>query len=732
MKQTYWWILGLSVAALMLAAACLVEQSASQGRQANMWQLAPTSFDGFYGAEESTTLPGVPVGERRIYRWTRPASQFSLWPHTATSSALDLEYLDPLGATTLQVAQEAPFALTPAQHMRRLHMLFPPASDLTIRLVQTMPQTVDGRQLGLIVGDVRWSALGWRARAGDVRAYGWLLLGLPLTLALLGGLGWVVRLPARRTIALLALVLAGVAIFALRSPWDARAMQPALQRLIGGAMIGAGLLYLKRHAWFSHWALIIAGVWCLSLLLFFSPEVTSDGVGYYAYLRSAVIDGDLNFTNEFDPQQSPFTHTPLIIPAARPGYVVNSWSVGPALYWAPFWLVGHAVADVGRQLGFGWRADGYDPPYIVLIALASALTGLVTMLGCFKILARWFTPGVAAVAAITIYLGSNLLYYAQLAGSFAHSLSAATATWLLLAALRLDEQPTMRRWLALGLAAGALLLTYWMAALLLIIPLGVGLRHAWLRARQRDVPGLLRLAAGALAAGGLAALLFAPQLLAWKLTLGSWLAVPQGSAYATPQQSHLSEVLFGSLYGIAWWTPAYFAGLVGGIWFALRRPWPGLALLAAAGVYLLYNASLPDWHGSGGFGMRRLTSIAPLFAVGLALLLDRARRYRPLPAMLAGALIVWSIGMTVRYAVFQLPHAPYTLQDLGLRPILLSPEPFPVGALLFVTQHSWFGALLRTLDAGSLLILSVCLLAVAACTLLWRRYTWRAAHALGD
>jgi hypothetical protein len=255
----------------------------------------------------------------------------------------------------------------------------------------------------------------------------------------------------------------------------------------------------------------------------------------------------------------------------------------------------------------------------------------------------------------------------------------------------------------------------------------VALRHAWRLAREHDVPGLLRLAAGALAAGGIALLVFTPQLLVWKLTFGSWLAVPQGPGYVTPQQSHLIEVLFGSLYGLAWWTPAYFAGLVGGIWFALRRPWPGVALLAAIGLYLVYNASLPDWHGSGGFGMRRLTSIAPLLAAGLAMLLDRARRYGPLPMMLAGALIVWSIGMTLRYVIFLLPHAPFALQDLGLRPILLSPEPFPLGALLFVSQHGWFGSLLRTLDAGGLLILGACVLAAAAASFLWRwrRYTWR-------
>ena len=89
--------------------------------------------------------------------------------------------------------------------------------------------------------------------------------------------------------------------------------------------------------------------------------------------------------------------------------------------------------------------------------------------------------------------------------------------------------------------------------------------------------------------------------------------------------------------------------------------------------------------------------------------------------MLAGALIAWSIGMTLRYVTYQLPHEPYALQDLGLRPIILSREPLPISGLLSVSQHGWFGALLRTLDGGSLLILSVCLIATAALTLLWHR-----------
>jgi hypothetical protein len=147
--------------------------------------------------------------------------------------------------------------------------------------------------------------------------------------------------------------------------------------------------------------------------------------------------------------------------------------------------------------------------------------------------------------------------------------------------------------------------------------------------------------------------------------------------------------------------------------------------MAAAALAYAGSPAWGRWHGSGGFGIRRLTSMGPLLAVGLAMLFDRARRYRSLPVMIAGALIVWSVGITLRYVIYLLPHAPYALQALGLRPILLSPEPFPVGALLYVAQRAWFGALLRTLDGGSLLILGVCLLTIVAAGLAWRRYPWR-------
>jgi hypothetical protein len=49
-------------------------------------------------------------------------------------------------------------------------------------------------------------------------------------------------------------------------------------------------------------------------------------------------------------------------------------------------------------------------------------------------------------------------------------------------------------------------------------------------------------------------------------------------------------------------------------------------LLGAFVVQVWVNASIHDWWGGDSFGQRRLLSSLPLFAMGLAFLLERVRR----------------------------------------------------------------------------------------------------------
>src|SRR5207244_603669 len=115
----------------------------------------------------------------------------------------------------------------------------------------------------------------------------------------------------------------------------ARAAPPVLR--LGGA--------LRQRA--RGWATLRADALVVALLaiafldrgLLQPLRVDGDGVGYYAYVRSWLIDRDIDFTNEyrdFDPRRQWLEKKTAI------GRVENPFSIGPAVLWIPFFGIGWA------------------------------------------------------------------------------------------------------------------------------------------------------------------------------------------------------------------------------------------------------------------------------------------------------------------------------------------------------------------------------------------------------
>src|SRR5262245_31515668 len=72
--------------------------------------------------------------------------------------------------------------------------------------------------------------------------------------------------------------------------------------------------------------------------------IRNEGLGYYAWLRSLLIDGDWQFDNEFDE----FNPTHQGVPPDRTpaGRRANPWSVGPACVWAIPITLCHGLVSV--------------------------------------------------------------------------------------------------------------------------------------------------------------------------------------------------------------------------------------------------------------------------------------------------------------------------------------------------------------------------------------------------
>jgi hypothetical protein len=668
---------------------------------------------GWSAKEISETLPGAHGPIAATYRWSAASSELVFAPAARGQTYVVTMRLlsgrpgsQPVVSMALAAEGHAlgAFAVGPA--LRRYQVLVPGAlvggQSLSLQL-DTPPFTPedDERILGLIGLDA------WAAEVGPAP---WLPRpALPLFLAGLAALLLANGLSLRRSVLLVALALVVALGIGLAAPAATLAAARTLAQLFlivalvvgvaqwwrarGGA---AGNRFTPRRPW--RWA--AAGLVMLAVL-FFTPGMSADGVEYYAYVRSLAVDGDIEFTNEFKDPAVPFERVPEWLATNRSptGYAQNLASVGPAIVWAPLYLVGGLVARAGNTFGAGWTTDGYSLPYIALINLAGVASLPLTVWLCYLIARRVAGQGVALLAAIALVAGSAIVDYGLFEAHFPHALAAMTVAAYFAWWLRTRPERTPGQWVVLGLLAGAMALMYWINAILLLLP-ALDLLPPFARAlRLRDWRALGGMVGGGLAFLAAALLAFSPQMVAWTILYGSPFTIPHGGSFAEPRGFKVLEMLFSPVHGQLLWAPITFVALIGMGWYVARRRWEGALALLAFALYFLYNATLGSWHGGGPFGLRRIANVLPLLTPGLACLLvwvgqfgtndqrpttndqrpttNDERRRSAWPLTLCALCLTWNAALLLRYLTYLIPHHPSELGTLTIGEFVLAPNNLP-------------------------------------------------------
>src|SRR5713226_7179674 len=97
--------------------------------------------------------------------------------------------------------------------------------------------------------------------------------------------------------------------------------------ILAAVILVEALLFIGYHR--ERWVKAVQPLGTLQTATGEGLVIRSDGLGYYAWLRSLLIDGDWSFDNEFD------DHNPLgdfVTPGdnrTENGRRRNQWSVGP-------------------------------------------------------------------------------------------------------------------------------------------------------------------------------------------------------------------------------------------------------------------------------------------------------------------------------------------------------------------------------------------------------------------
>src|SRR5207247_2147611 len=92
-----------------------------------------------------------------------------------------------------------------------------------------------------------------------------------------------------------------------------------------------------------------------------------NGLGYYAWLRSLLIDHDWDFDNEFDEHNPHHYYVPPSSYRTPLGRRANQWSIGPACLWAVTVVPGHFLLKATEGASGSWAADGYSLPYQLFV-----------------------------------------------------------------------------------------------------------------------------------------------------------------------------------------------------------------------------------------------------------------------------------------------------------------------------------------------------------------------------
>jgi tetratricopeptide (TPR) repeat protein len=394
-----------------------------------------------------------------------------------------------------------------------------------------------------------------------------------------------------------------------------------------------------------------------------------DDTGYYAFLRSTFIDGDLDFFDERG-----YAHAEKINPT---GYVFNNWQMGQAILFLPFFLIGHALAHLYQSLGYPVTTDGYSAPYYISTAVASATYLFAGLIFIYRTLRMFTRKRVSMLVTLAIWLASPLIYFSFIRQRMAHTSEFFLVAVLIYIWIRFRQSRRPIYYAVIGTILGLLCMTRVINIsffALFAVDLLWEFRWDWKENPVRALKKVLILA-GALGGGFLLTML--PQIYCW-YQLNGVPFPPRHMKFAGegltgfsvgPLLQNIYTLFLDAKWGLLFSMPLAVLGVVG---IFLKDEFsrdlrPGLLAYLAGifGIILLYP------EDSASYGHRHLISALPVFALGLGTLIqrfagNRSNKINIAPVIVCLIAVLAQFFMLVQYKV-SLPynHPQFTLQALG-------------------------------------------------------------------
>lgn len=417
-----------------------------------------------------------------------------------------------------------------------------------------------------------------------------------------------------------------------------------------------------------------------------NPWVRGDGVGYYAFARSMLIEHHLDFTKDWLAANTSFRMGRVdangrLMPAQYTvtGHIDNHFSVGPAILWSPFLIAAHAAIIFYDRSGGHVPADGFSKPYRVAMALGTALYGFLAVLISFGLTRRYIPERWAFLAALGIWFGSSLPVYMYFNPSWSHAHSAFAVAVFLWYWVRTRGVRSWKQWMILGALGGLMLDVYYVSVVVLLFPLLESVSGYWNARKAGGIESAFRLLAGNALFAALLFLAFLPTVITKRIIYGTFLKSGYEDLWVWNSPA-LLRVCFSADHGLFSWTPVLILAALG--LFCLRKYDRNLSAYSiAVFVALLYIIGCyAGWDGISSFGNRFFVLLTALFILGLAACFDRlARVWQERRAAIVAwsgtaALMFWNLGLIFQWGMHLIPErGPISWRDAAYNEVAVVP-----------------------------------------------------------
>jgi hypothetical protein len=443
----------------------------------------------------------------------------------------------------------------------------------------------------------------------------------------------------------------------------------------------------RRWTSFSYTKILF--VLLLITLPIVNPWVHGDGVGYYAYIHSLLINHNLQFESDWKAANISFTQGRVgsngeILQSQYTAthHLDNHFTVGPAILWAPFLIVVHLFILLLNSFGAHISTDGFGRPYLLTMAFATVGYGFCGLLLCFRLAREFVAERWAFLAVAGYWFASSLPVYMYLNPSWSHAHTLFSVSLFLWYWYRTRASRTLPQWIVLGLLAALMVNVYYLNAAWLVIPAFEAIANYFqLIARSPHPPAgnsaIQQASASHRPASESFATLIAshitfvvvfllgmlPTLITRKIIYGGYLQTGYPGArewfWTHPVPG---SVWFSSDHGLFSWTPILLLAMLGLIFLLRHDRTFALYLLTVFALFSYVLACYVNWDGISSFGNRFFISLGPAFIIGLAILFERVTRKstREGKAFFSVALLVtlfaaWNVGFIFQWGDHLIP-----------------------------------------------------------------------------